>query len=133
MGFERDSPEFVACIKFLETIKHRRKCNDTIKVIDLISPSESSKKTANANTLNGETNTTKEHEKVHEEDETQIAPVTTTKAKTGTTTNITVAATHPQKAIKQEAIMDNKEEEDCSPTGTIKLQCHKDFNTHGDD
>ena len=66
MGFERDSPEFVACIKFLETIKHRRKCNDKIKVIDLISPSESSKKTANTNTLNGETNTTKEHEKVHE-------------------------------------------------------------------
>ena len=56
MEFEQDSPEFVACIKFLETIKPKRKYSDTIIVIDLVSRSESPKKIAKANILNEETN-----------------------------------------------------------------------------
>ena len=48
MEFEQDSPEFVACIKCLETIKPKRKFCDTTIVIDLVSRSESPKKIAKA-------------------------------------------------------------------------------------
>ena len=83
MGFVQDPLKFVACIKFLETIKPKRTDIDTIKVIHLVSPSESPKKTADKNILKEYTNTTKEHEKVHEEDDTQSAPLTTTTYATG--------------------------------------------------
>ena len=37
MGFQKDSQEFAACMKFLETIKLKTKDNDAINVIDMVS------------------------------------------------------------------------------------------------
>ena len=96
----------------------------------MTSPPKSPKKTATGKTSNEETNTTDEHEKVHEVDNTQVAPVTTTKADTVTAKDNTIITTQSEKAIAKEAFDDKEQNDDpSSPTGNKRLQSHRHFKT----
>ena len=74
MGFAKDSAEFVACMKFLGTIKRKKKYSDNISVTDLVFPLESPRKTlAIEDKKQEEANSTVKHEKFREEEEALTA------------------------------------------------------------
>ena len=89
MGFEKDSSELVACIKFLERIKPKKKDN----IINLVSLSDSPNKTTHAkNSLTKEDAiTTEELEKIHDQDENLTAPPTKMKDTETPRTSLTEA------------------------------------------
>ena len=93
MGFEKDSSELVACIKFLERIKPKKKDSDTINIINLVSLSDSPNKTTHAenNLTKEDAITTEELEKIHDQDETLTAPPTKMKDTETTRTSLTEA------------------------------------------
>ena len=70
-----------------KTIKPKKKDGEPISVIDLVSPSESPKKTTLANDkTKEEAITTEEHEKFYEDEEAPTSPPIKTKDTTITTT-----------------------------------------------
>ena len=65
MGFEQGFPEFVAYTKLLERMKLKKMNHNFIEVIDLFSPSESPKKTADDNIAKEDMKTIDEYREVH--------------------------------------------------------------------
>ena len=68
IGFKQDSPEFIACIKLLETIKSKKHDSENVKIVDLTSAVEIPKNNT-VDKVNEEINTTEEHEKIFEEED----------------------------------------------------------------
>ena len=67
----------------------------------MFSPPVSPRKTADDNIAKEDMNTIEEYREVHEEDDTQSAPLTATKVSTIVTTTIKKVKTHPQETTKE--------------------------------